>query len=76
VAPIPLTNEDFTRTLAWALHRPALLPVPAWALKVLLGEMSDVLLSSQRVLPAAAKAAGFEFRFPELGGALENLLTP
>ena len=74
VAPQPVTNAEFTRELARALHRPALLPVPALALRLLLGEMSEVLLASQRVVPQAAEAAGFRFRFPELGGALGNLL--
>ena len=74
VAPIPVTNTDFTQTLAKTLHRPALFPVPAFALKLLFGEMSEVLLASQRVLPAAPEAAGFKFRFPELGGALTDLL--
>jgi uncharacterized protein (TIGR01777 family) len=74
VAPQPVSNADFTRELALALHRPALLPVPALALRLLLGEMSEVLLASQRVVPQAAEAAGFRFRFPELGGALRDLL--
>jgi uncharacterized protein (TIGR01777 family) len=73
-APIPVSNADFTRTLARVLHRPAIFPVPVFALKLLFGEMSEILLASQRVLPAAAEAAGFKFRFPELGGALEDLL--
>ena len=75
VAPIPVTNTDFTQTLAKTLHRPALFPVPAFALKLLFGEMSEVLLASQRVLPAAPEAAGFKFRFPELSGALKDLLA-
>ncbi len=74
VAPIPVTNTDFTQTLAKTLHRPAIFPVPAFALKLLFGEMSDVLLASQRVLPAAPEAAGFRWRFPELGAALKDLL--
>ena len=74
VAPIPVTNADFTQVLAKAVHRPAIFPVPAFGLKLLFGEMSEVLLASQRVLPAAAEAAGFQFRFPELGGALQDLL--
>jgi len=74
VAPITLTNTDFTQTLAKTLHRPALFPVPAFALKLLFGEMSSILLGSQRVVPAAPEAAGFKFRFPELGGALKDLL--
>jgi uncharacterized protein (TIGR01777 family) len=74
VAPIPVTNADFTQTLAGALRRPAIFPVPVFGLKLLFGEMSEILLASQRVLPAAAEAAGFKFRFPELGGALKDLL--
>jgi len=75
VAPIPVSNADFTRVLAGALHRPAIFPVPAFALRLLFGEMSEILLGSQRVAPAAAEAAGFRFRFPELSGALENVLA-
>ncbi len=75
VAPVPVSNADFTQNLARVLHRPAMFPVPVFGLKLLFGEMSEILLASQRVLPAAAEAAGFKFRFPELGGALENLLV-
>jgi len=74
VAPSPLRNADFTRELARALGRPALFPVPRFALRALFGEMSGVLLSSQRVVPEAAEAAGFRFRFPELGPALADML--
>jgi len=74
VAPIPVTNADFTQTLAKTLRRPAIFPVPAFGLKVLFGEMSEILLASQRVLPAAPEAAGFHWSFPELGGALKDLL--
>ena len=74
VAPIPVTNADFTQALAAALHRPAMFPVPVFGLKLLFGEMSDILLASQRVLPAAPEAAGFKWNFPELGGALKDLL--
>jgi uncharacterized protein (TIGR01777 family) len=74
VAPEPLTNADFTRELARAVRRPALLPVPKLALRLLFGDMSDVLLASQRVLPKAARAAGFQFRYPQLGPALADLL--
>jgi uncharacterized protein (TIGR01777 family) len=73
-APHPVTNDEFTRRLAAALHRPAIFPVPAFALKLLFGEMSEVLLDSQRVLPAAAQAAGFHFQYPDLSAALENIL--
>jgi uncharacterized protein len=74
-APYPVTNDEFTRRLAAALHRPAMFPVPAFALKLLFGEMSEVLLDSQRVLPAAAQTAGFHFQYPQLSAALENLLV-
>jgi uncharacterized protein (TIGR01777 family) len=74
VAPNPVTNSDFTRELAHALRRPAVFPVPEFALRLLFGEMADVLLASQRVAPAAAEAAGFRIRFPQLAPALEGLL--
>jgi uncharacterized protein len=74
-APHPVTNEEFTDRLAQALHRPAILPVPAFALKLALGEMAEMVLASQRVLPTVAKSAGFRFQYPELHPALENLLS-
>lgn len=73
-APEAVTNAEFTRELARALHRPAFLPVPEAALRVLMGEMSDVLLASQRVVPTAALASGYEFRHPSLKPALADLL--
>jgi uncharacterized protein len=74
VAPYPVSNAEFTSELARVLHRPALLVLPGFALKLMYGEMSRVLLASQRVVPAAAEAAGFRFRFPQLAPALANLL--
>jgi uncharacterized protein len=74
-APGPVTNDEFTRRLAAALHRPAIFPVPALALKLVFGEMSEVLLDSQRVLPSVAKSAGFRFQYADLRAALENLLS-
>ena len=73
VAPYPVTNRDFTKALAAAVHRPAIFPVPALALKLLFGEMSEVLLASQRVQPKEAEAAGYRYRFPQLEGALGDL---
>lgn len=73
-APQPVTNDEFTSRLAIELHRPAILPVPAFGLKLFLGEMAEILLASQRVLPAVAKSSGFSFQFPDLTSALENLL--
>jgi uncharacterized protein (TIGR01777 family) len=75
VAPIPVTNAAFTQELAAALHRPAIFPVPAAALKLLLGEMSQVVLASQRVIPEAALRAGFQFRFTDLGEALRQIFA-
>jgi uncharacterized protein (TIGR01777 family) len=74
VAPNPVTNADFTRALASAVRRPAIFPMPAFTLKLLFGEMSEILLDSQRVAPKAAESAGFRFRFPELAGALADVL--
>ncbi len=74
-APNPVTNAEFTRTLASVLGRSAVLPAPAFALRAVFGEMSEVLLESQRVLPQAALGAGFRFRFPELEPALRDLLA-
>jgi uncharacterized protein (TIGR01777 family) len=73
-APNPVTNAEFTKQLASALHRPAMFPVPAFALKAIFGEMSDMLVGGQRVVPKAAQASGFRFQYPELGPALANLL--
>jgi uncharacterized protein (TIGR01777 family) len=73
-APYPVTNADFTKILAAALHRPAIFPVPMFALRLLFGEMAEVLLSSQRVLPKQAEASGFVFRYPQLAPALADLL--
>lgn len=75
VAPNPVRNEDFTRILGRVLHRPTIFPVPAAALRLLLGEMAEaLLLSSQRVLPAKLKALGYSFLQPELEPALNALL--
>ncbi len=71
VAPEAARNADLTRELAATLHRPALIPVPAFALRLALGELSDELLGSRRVVPAAAQAAGFSWAHPSLRGALE-----
>ena len=74
-APHPATNNDFTKILAQHLKRPALLPVPAWLLKLLLGERSDLVLASQRVLPERLLAEGFSFQYPELLSALTEIST-
>ena len=74
-APQPVRNAEFTRSLAAALHRPALLPVPAWALRLALGEMSVLLLGGQHLLARRATEAGYRFHFPGLDGALHDLLS-
>lgn len=74
-SPHPVTNAEFTRTLAAALHRPAFLHVPAFALRLLLRGMADeMLLCGQRGVPAAATTAGYTFAHPTLAGALRSLL--
>lgn len=74
-APKPVTNAELTHTLGRVLHRPTVLPVPAFGLKLLLGEMAEALfLGGQRVLPARLEAAGFRFEHPELEPALRSLL--
>jgi uncharacterized protein (TIGR01777 family) len=73
-APHPVTNHQFAHILGKVLHRPALMPAPAFALKLALGEMSSMVLTGQRVVPAGALASGFRFAFPELEPALQDLL--
>lgn len=75
VSPQPVTNAEFTRVLAACLRRPAILPAPAIALKLILGEMSRLLLTGQRALPHRLQEAGFEFHFSNLREALEDLLA-
>jgi len=73
VAPRPVTNAEFTKTLADVLSRPAIFPVPAFAAKLAFGEMAEeLLLGSQRVEPAKLTASGYPFRFRELKASLEN----
>jgi uncharacterized protein (TIGR01777 family) len=74
VAPKPVTNREFTRRLASALHRPAIFPAPAAALKLAVGEFAEVLLASQRVVPRVAEQTGYVFQYPELAGALQAIL--
>jgi uncharacterized protein (TIGR01777 family) len=73
-SPHPVTNVEFTRALARTLHRPAVLPVPSLALRLMFGEMSQVLLASQRAVPEAALRAGFEFQYPDVAAALVQIL--
>ncbi len=75
VAPGIVTNRDFTRALASALGRPAFLPVPSFALRAALGEFGASLVHSQRVVPSAARASGYEFGYPVLEKALKAVLS-
>jgi uncharacterized protein (TIGR01777 family) len=73
-APEPEPNASFARQLGRAIHRPARLPTPGFALRLLLGEMADaLLLSGQRAVPAKALAGGFQFRYSRLADALAAL---
>jgi uncharacterized protein len=75
-APTPVTNVEFARALGRALHRPAFLPAPSFALRLLLGEMADaLLLSGQRAVPAKAERLGFRFGYRDLGQALRAIFT-
>jgi uncharacterized protein (TIGR01777 family) len=74
-SPNPVTNSEFTKELAAALRRPAVLTVPTFALRLLYGEMAEIVLGSQRVIPQAVLSAGFQFRYPELRPALRNLFA-
>lgn len=73
-APTPVTNADFTKALGRALSRPTPFPAPAFALKLALGDVSDLLLTGARVVPARAESLGFRFRFPDIDSALTDLL--
>lgn len=74
-APNPVTNEELSRTLARTLHRPMFMPaVPAFVLRILLGEFGDMLLKGQRAIPRRLLDEGYRFRFPDLSRALEDLL--
>ena len=70
----PVTNKDFSRALGRALHRPAFLPTPAFALRLGLGEVGDVVTTGQRVLPKKALALGYTFRFADVDAALRDVL--
>lgn len=74
-APEPRTMKDLARALGAAMHRPSWAPVPGFVLKVALGEMSDMLLTGQRVLPKVALAAGYRFEYPDLDAALRAALA-
>lgn len=74
-SPEPLTNAQFARTLGRVMGRPCWLPVPALALRLVLGQMAITVLSSQRALPEGLLSSGFRFRHPEAEAALRHLLS-
>lgn len=73
-APHPVTMKEFAKTLGQVLHRPALLPVPAFVMRILLGEMSGLLLTGQNVAPRKLIKYGYQFKFKELGEALRAFM--
>jgi uncharacterized protein (TIGR01777 family) len=73
-APNPVTNRELTRSLARTLHRPAIFPVPAAALRVLYGDMAQIVTTGARVIPRRLQDAGYGFAYPELDPALRDLL--
>ena len=76
VSPNPVTNEEFTDTLANVLRRPAMIPVPGFALRFAMGEMAEeTALASQRVRPHRLLEAGFHYQQPKLDSALRSLLV-
>jgi uncharacterized protein (TIGR01777 family) len=75
VSPSPVRNEEFTSLLGKVLRRPTVLPAPAFALRILFGELADaLLLTSQRVMPERLQALGYQFQFPNLENALRNTI--
>lgn len=75
VSPGAVRNAEFMRVLGATLHRPAVIPVPAFAMRLMYGEMASVILGSQHVVPEVATQSGFQFSWPELAPALRNLLS-
>jgi uncharacterized protein len=73
-APNPVTNADFGKALGRAMHRPSVLPAPAFAMKLILGEMSTLLLDGQRQVPQRLEQAGFKFKYSQVDQALQALL--
>lgn len=76
VSPTPCQNKTFTKALADALGRPALLPVPPFALRMMFGDMSEILLASQKIFPTNVMRAGFKFNFKTIEAAMQDLLAP
>ncbi|MFT6529553.1 MAG: hypothetical protein ACJAZB_001196 [Psychrosphaera sp.] len=75
-APFPVTNSAFTQALSLAVSRPTLLPIPAWLIKLLMGQMGqELLLSGKKVVPAKALASGYQFKFEQINDALNDVIN-
>jgi uncharacterized protein (TIGR01777 family) len=74
-APEPVSNRELSRALGRALHRPAVVPVPRLAVRLLYGDMAEIVTTGQRAIPAALQRLGYEFRHPELDAALRDVLA-
>ncbi|MGH2866305.1 MAG: DUF1731 domain-containing protein, partial [Solirubrobacteraceae bacterium] len=74
-APNPVTNTELSHALGRALGRPAVLPVPGFAVKLLYGEMAEIVTTGQRVVPARLRQLGYDFRHPEVEPALRDVLS-
>ena len=72
-APLPVSNSEFTKKLAHKLHRPAFFPVPATVARILFGEMSDLIIKGQRVLPHLLLESGFSFKYPTIDSAIKSI---
>jgi hypothetical protein len=72
-APKPVTNYDFTKALGRALGRPTIFPTPAFGLRLMLGEVADVITTGQRVIPKKALDLGYQFKFPDIDSALKDI---
>jgi len=75
VAPHPVTNRDFSKALGKAVHRPAFMPAPSFGIRLAMGELSDLVLHSQKVLPKVAEESGFPFQFKEIQPALDQITS-
>jgi uncharacterized protein len=74
-APAPVTNREFSTALGKSLGRPSFLPTPVFALRLMLGEVAEVVTNGARVMPRKALETGYRFRFPEIGATLSDLLS-
>lgn len=74
-APVPVRNDQFTKALGAALHRPAIFAIPRFVIKLMYGEMATIVLGSTRVAPSVALQAGYRFHYVDLAPALKDVLS-